>query len=740
MFAGNPNLRDANEPISMEPWQLLEIQKCVRDPIYFANKYVKITTKDDGIQLFKTWDFQSDLIKTMKDNRFVIAKFPRQCGKCFFKNTKLMIRFPSHDIVEMTGIDLFSYISSSFDIDISTLTYTYPIETYTRKFIESYSGGGIEVLSDTGWKPIEKIHKTEVYDIWQVVTTDHALKCADDHILFRETDTGMDEVFAKDLHLGDRIYTENGFEIVVDVYNTYDSDNMYDIELDDENHRYFTDGILSHNSTTTRAFLLWQALFSRDITIAILANKLSLAMEQLQQLKESYAMLPYWMQPGLRQWNKKTVQFSHNTRVMCAATSPDGIRGLSVNILYIDEFAFIPHYIADEFIASIFPTISSGESTKIFITSTPRGMNHFYTMWEGAIKGPSHKDWNKFIPKEIAWNAVPKRDEEWAKTQIRQIGQIRFNQEFLCDFVGSVSTLIDNNFLKTLKPVEPMELAHLPEFLKIWDLPKSRELMEMKGWEYVACLDASYGVRADSSVLKIYLAKSNITLHLVAQMSANDMEIGDFCECANQLLQRYNQPNLIIEMNGPGTAAMEYFHIQAEYENLVHFDPRGKMKGLWAGDKLKNAAVIMLKSYVQRKLVKDYDHDTIAELFSFGKVTKEKWGAMGGNHDDHVMSMLWCIYYVNSPLFYGNISEANIAGMKNPDLILDTDDTIIEEDDAISNLKNPEFHKKELSDAAQYNPYDTDNDSDNSDDRYRVRIIGEDDEEDDQVFYGGFRS
>lgn len=203
MFAGNPNLRGDGESLQMEAWQLAELRKCVRDPVYFANNYVKITTKDKGIQLFNTWDFQSDLIQTMKDNRFVVAKFPRQCGK----------------------------------------------------------------------------------------------------------------------------------------------------------------------STTTRAFLLWQALFTRDITIAILANKLALAMEQLQQLKESYAMLPYWMQPGLVEWNKKRIQLCHNTKVMCAATSPDGIRGLSVNILYIDEFAFIPNYIADEFIASIFPTISSGQTTKIFITS-----------------------------------------------------------------------------------------------------------------------------------------------------------------------------------------------------------------------------------------------------------------------------------------------------------------------------------------------------------------------------------
>jgi hypothetical protein len=264
--------------------------------------------------------------------------------------------------------------------------------------------------------------------------------------------------------------------------------------------------------------------------------------------------------------------------------------------------------------------------------------------------------------------------------------------------------------------------------------------MEQKGWEYIACLDASYGVRADSSVLKIYKAKSNINLHLVAQMSANDMEIDEFCECAYQLLSKYNQPNLIIEMNGPGTAAMEYFHIKAEYENLIHFDPRGKMKGLWAGDKLKNAAVIMLKSYVQRKLIKDNDSDTIAELFSFGKVTKEKWGAMGGNHDDHVMCMLWCIYYVNSPLFYGNIVEANIAGMKNPDLALETNDSLIEEEVAFSTLKNPEFHKQELADAAKYNPYDRDMDDDSNRPARQIRIIGEEEYDDEDGYVGGFRA
>lgn len=850
MFKNLPNLRGDGESVPMEPWQLNEIRKCVNDPVYFANNYVKITTKDHGIQLFKTWEFQADLISTMKNNRFVISRFPRQCGK----------------------------------------------------------------------------------------------------------------------------------------------------------------------STTTRAFLLWQAIFTKDISIAILANKLALSKEQLQQLKESYAMLPYWMQPGLVEWNKQKVRFSNRTSVFCAATSPDGIRGLAVNILYIDEFAFIPNYLADEFISSIFPTISSGETTKIFVTScvtrdtmvftdkgirtvgefvndeiayggyeipeyrvmgfgdsvntgsimhndglrktkiiktkyselecslphrlwvsrdgnvdwvkaselrvgdyvpvkygmnlwghdavgvytitpniayiiglyirlgelpqcyqsesefilnlfaylgidttsplgvipsrlmqltkectmamiqgiydttrdktpsyieinsymiikqirmillnmgilttlssdgdiyrlsldhiksnseaiiwdcitsirdsenyvydfslndvdgdkwchsvayngiighqTPKSLNHFYTLWEGAVKGPNHDKWNGFVAKEIPWNAVPGRTDQWAKEQIAKIGQIRFNQEYLCEFIGSVSTLIDNNFLKSMRPVESMQLPGLPECVNIWGLPLPIAMLEQKNWEYVACIDASYGVRADSSVLKIYLVKSNITMHLVAQISTNEMEIEEFCALANDLLKYYHSPNLIIEMNGPGAAAMAYFHGKVEYDNLLHFDPKGRMMGLWAGDKLKNAAVILLKSYVQRKFVKDYDADTIAELYSFGKVTKEKWGGMGGNHDDHVMCMMWCIYYVNSPLYFGNIVEVNVAGKNQLEGVFISDEQQTDEDNTINQLKDPDFHNKELADAAEYNPYDIDGEDIEDD-------IGEEDDidfnDENEPYIGGFR-
>ena len=186
----------------------------------------------------------------------------------------------------------------------------------------------------------------------------------------------------------------------------------------------------SGKSSTTVAYLLWYALFHKEKTVAILANKLSLAQEQLQHLRDAYINLPYWMQPGVSQWNKRGIQLSHGTRVICAATSTDNVCGMALNVLYIDEMAFIKPHIADEFIASIFPTIASGKTTKMIISSTPNGMNQFFRMWENA-KGDSDEG-NGFVKSEIAWNAVPGRDEEWANSEKARIGEIRFNQEFLC--------------------------------------------------------------------------------------------------------------------------------------------------------------------------------------------------------------------------------------------------------------------------------------------------------------------
>jgi len=202
-----------------------------------------------------------------------------------------------------------------------------------RKFIKSLKADGFKVKTDTGWSPIKYCHKTIKYRHWELVTTRHKIICADTHIVFRSNELNevLDEVFVKDLKEGDLIHTKDGYDSVISVKELDKYSNMYDLELDDDNHRFYASDILSHNSMTTMAYLLWYSIFNKSKVVVVLANKLSLAQEQLQHWRDAYITLPYWMQPGVTTWAKREIRLSHGTRIKCAATSPDTVRGMSIN-------------------------------------------------------------------------------------------------------------------------------------------------------------------------------------------------------------------------------------------------------------------------------------------------------------------------------------------------------------------------------------------------------------------------
>ena len=372
--------------------------------------------------------------------------------------------------------------------------------------------------------------------------------------------------------------------------------------------------------------------------------------------------------------------------------------------LYLDEFAFVKSHIANDFIASVFPTISSGNTTKLIVTSTPNGLNHFYDMWE---KGADTEEQllsgttNGFMKSDVAWNKIPGRTEEWARDQIKAIGQIRFNQEYACEFIGSVSTLIDHNLLKTIKHEEPIKIPKLPTNIRIFELPRSLQELEHRDWEYVASLDSGYGVYKDYTVLQIVLVKSSTNLHQVAVYSTNNLDIEEFCKKAAILLKKYHDPGLIIEQNGPGIAALKYFQLRAEYENLLHFDPRGFKTGLWVTPKTKLQACVLFKTFVQRKFLKIKDKDTIKEMFSFGRLAEMKWGGMGGNHDDHITSMYWIPFYVSSPMFSGNVEEVDMS-MQSDDMDNLTQQDREEESNLIHDMRNPDKFKQTMTDSTIY--------------------------------------
>ena len=456
-------------------------------------------------------------------------------------------------------------------------------------------------------------------------------------------------------------------------------------------------------STVVRGFILWWGIFHKDQLIAMIGNKLSLAKEQMQQLRDSYSRLPVWLQPGVKLWNKTSIQFSNNSRIIVSSSSPDNIRGFSINLLYLDEFAFLRPNLATEFIASVMPSISSGKTTRCIITSTPNGMYHFYDMWQTSLEvDQAEAEFEKgnndlYVRSVVTWDKVPGRTEAWAKAEKVKIGDQRFRQEYECEFVGSGITLIDYRCLETLKASDPLPfdnslwppaLAEIVKDISIrtFKYPEPAGAMEAKGYSYAASIDTAYGMRQDYHVLQITKVYSNIKCEQVFTMSSNCTEVSDFCRIANIILKFYHNPYLIIEYNGPGKSTYDYFFNVAMYPNIINFDLH--LRGLWATPTMKNNVVILLKMYVQRGYIKLHDYNTIMELMTFTKKTQNTWGGGGNTHDDHVTSLYWIIYFLNSTYYYGNFEE--IENLSETEMLRLSDEMRNRYADALDFVKSPD--------------------------------------------------
>lgn len=290
---------------------------------------------------------------------------------------------------------------------------------------------------------------------------------------------------------------------------------------------------------------------------------------------------------------------------------------------------------------------------------TPYGLNLFYKLWQEAVDEETasyHDLMSKFVKSTVKWDAVPGRDAQWGIDEMARIGEQKFRQEYECEFVGSAVTLVDYKVLQKLKASDPIKMAGVPNDyqIRMYQKPMSRQKMEVNNWTYVASIDTGYGIRKDYHVLHILLARNNVDLEEVFVMSSNTVTVEDFCARSYIVLNGYGQPPLTIEYNGPGARTYGIMFNDLQYEQLVNYD--NKLRGMWATDTIKQSAVMLLKMYVERFYVKLHDEATINELMSFTSTTESgrKWGATGGNHDDNVTSLYWCIYYAASPWFDGN--------------------------------------------------------------------------------------
>ena len=471
IYLGNPNLKKANVVQNFTPDQVQEYVKCSQDPVYFIQKYIKIISLDRGLIPFEMYDFQVDMTYKFHENRFNIAKLPRQSGK----------------------------------------------------------------------------------------------------------------------------------------------------------------------STIVTSYLLWYVLFNDNVNVAILANKAATAREMLQRLQLSYENLPKWLQQGISQWNRGSLELENGSKIMAASTSASAVRGMSFNVIFLDEFAFIPNHIADQFFSSVYPTISSGKSTKVIIISTPHGMNMFYKLWHDAERGK-----NEYVTTEVHWSEVPGRDAKWKEQTIANTSEEQFRVEFECEFLGSVDTLISATKLRTMVYEDPITRN---AGLDVYVHPE-------EGKTYVMTVDVARGVTKDYSAFTV-IDTTTIPYKLVAKYRNNQIKPLLFPNVINDVAKAYNHAYVMIEVNDIGGQVADILQFDLEYDNLFMCAMRGRAGQVvgqgFSGSKTqlgvkmtttdKKTGCSNLKALIEDDKLELSDYEIISELTTFIQ-RGQAWEAEEGCNDDLAMCLV----------------------------------------------------------------------------------------------------
>ena len=313
-------------------------------------------------------------------------------------------------------------------------------------------------------------------------------------------------------------------------------------------------------STTVISYLLHYVVFNDSVNVGILANKAATARELLGRLQTAYENLPKWMQQGILSWNRGSLELENGSKILAASTSASAVRGMSFNILFLDEFAFVPNHIADSFFASVYPTITSGQNTKVIIVSTPHGMNHFYRMWHDSEKGK-----NEYVPTDVHWSQVPGRDEVWKEQTIANTSEQQFKIEFECEFLGSVDTLIAPSKLKTLVYESPLTTN---AGLDIFQQTKENH-------DYITTVDVARGVGADYSAF-VVVDITEFPHQIVAKYRNNEIKPMMFPNVIWEVAKNYNNSFILCEVNDIGDQVASILHYDLEYENLLMASMRGR--------------------------------------------------------------------------------------------------------------------------------------------------------------------
>jgi hypothetical protein len=469
-YLGNSRLKRTGTELSYTEEQVIETAKCADDPVYFIKNYVKIVNVDRGLVPFDMWDFQEDMVRTFHENRFTIAKMPRQVGK----------------------------------------------------------------------------------------------------------------------------------------------------------------------TTTTVGYMLWAAIFNEEYTIGILANKGQLARDILGRIQKAYEYLPAWLQQGIMTWNKGSLELENGSKIFAYATSAGGVRGGTYNLIFLDEFAFVPHNMAVEFFTSTYPVISSGQTSKVIIVSTPNGLNLFYKMWTDAIEKRS-----TYKTVEVHWSMVPGRDALWKEETIRNTSEEQFRQEFETEFIGSSATLISGTKLRSLAFHDPL---YTLDDLAVFDEPKPGRI-------YIATVDCSEGVEQDYSTINVIDA-TEAPYKQVARYRSNKIPLLFLPTIIYSVAKKYNEAFVLIETNNIGQQVVDILHYDLEYENIYKLEhhhikgqsissgfKRAVSFGVRTTKSVKKIGCANLKTLVENNKLIINDFETIAELNTFVRI-RDTYAAEEGHNDDIVMGLV----------------------------------------------------------------------------------------------------
>ena len=413
--------------------------------------------------------------------------------------------------------------------------------------------------------------------------------------------------------------------------------------------------IPTHNSTTSVAFLLHYAIFNDNVNIAVLANKASTARDILNRLQTGYENLPRWLQQGVSSWNKGSMELENGSKIIAASTSASSVRGGTYNIIFLDEFAFVPQQVADNFMSSVYPTITSGKDTKVIIVSTPNGLNQFYKLWDDALK-----EKNKYIPTRVYWQDVPGRDQRFKEETIANIGQTKWDAEFECAFLGSSDTLISGVKLSNIVIDQPIRSQ---ELLDVYDEPQPDRI-------YVITVDIAQGVELDYSAFIVFDA-TQIPYKVVAKYRNNNIPALRFPDVIEPVARAYNDAYILCEVNNDAHVA-DILHNEYGYPNVIqtktlgrggqvagqNFSGKGVKYGIKMSKPAKSKGCMNLKQFIEEDKLIIRDFDIYGELTTY--VSRyNSFSAEEGKNDD-LVSCLVLFSWIITQEYFKEMTETDI--------------------------------------------------------------------------------